>query len=141
LAAPSQLAVCVYQDKAGFPLKSFQPSIREVALSDYLTRIFYRKSKRFTRGGRGSGKSGVLQIDRPGQEVLERTSMKINEEYLEARFFCWYARGGEEGFSPGSGRNFYRIASRTGKKRSGRFCCRRGDPAPAKRGGSSTPAI
>jgi len=86
-AAPSQLAVRVYQDRAGFPEESYQPPIRETALSDYLTRIFHRNIKKFARGSRGSGKSGSFQIDRPGQEVLERTSMTINEKYVEARFF------------------------------------------------------
>ncbi len=95
-AAPSRLAVRVYQDKAGFPLKSFQPPIRQVALSDYLTRIFHRNIMRFTRGGRGSGKSGVFQIDRPGQEVLERTSMKVNKEYVEARFFAGMPAAGRK---------------------------------------------
>jgi len=95
-AAPSQLAVRVYQDMAGFPLKSFQPPIRQVALSDYLTRIFYRNIKRFTRGSRGSGKSGSFQIDRPGQEVLERTSMTVNEEYVEARIFAGMPAAGRK---------------------------------------------
>lgn len=95
-AAPSQLAVRVYQDMAGFPLNSYQPPIRQVALSDYLTRIFYLNIKRFTRGSRGSGKSGSFQIDCPGQEILERTSMTVNEEYVEARIFAGMPAAGRK---------------------------------------------
>ncbi len=87
-AAPSQLAVRVPLGKAVFPQESFQPPVRQVALSDYLTRAFHRNISRFTRGNRGSGKSGSFQIDHPGQEVLERTSMTVNEDYVEARFFA-----------------------------------------------------
>ncbi len=87
-ADPSQLAVRVYQDRAGFPVESYQPRIRETALSDYLTRTFQHNITKISRGSRGSGKSGSFQIDRPGQEVLERTSMTVNKEYVEARFFA-----------------------------------------------------
>ncbi len=87
-AAPSQVAVRVPQKNAAFPGESYQPKIRQVALSDYLTRCFHENIKKHARGKRGSGKSGALQIDRPGQEVLERTSVSVNEEMLEVRFFA-----------------------------------------------------
>ena len=34
---------------------------------------------------RGSGKSGVIRIDAGGQEVLERTAVRLCEEFVEAR--------------------------------------------------------
>jgi predicted ABC-class ATPase len=58
---------------------------REIALRDYITRDFFRASKRYGKGGRGTGKSGLLTIDSPGQEILERTSVFVTEDFVEAR--------------------------------------------------------
>ncbi len=87
-ASPSQLAVRVPQHRADFPRESYSSKIRETALADYLTRVFHSHIGKVSRGRRGSGKSGSFQIDRPGQEMLERTSLKINDKYVEARFFA-----------------------------------------------------
>jgi len=85
-ASPSRVRVQIPQKGAQFPEDTFCNKSREVALRDFLTREFYKASKRFCRGKRGTGKSGIISIDRPGQEMLERTSMVITKEYVEARF-------------------------------------------------------
>ncbi len=87
-ASPSRLMVSVPQTKAGFPQESYSPKIRETALADYLTRVFYSNIGCTSKGSRGSGKSGTFHIERPGQEVLERTSARINESCIEVRFFA-----------------------------------------------------
>jgi len=95
-ASPSQLAVRVPQKKAAFPRESYHPPIRQVALSDYLTREFHRNIKKIARGNRGSGKSGAFQVDRPGQEVLDRTSVSVNGEFTEVRFFAGLPAAGRK---------------------------------------------
>ena len=85
-APPSQVRVKVPQKIAGFPKETYCNKSREVALRDFLTRRFFEASKKFCKGNRGTGKSGIIYIDRPGQEVLERTSVFITEKYVEARF-------------------------------------------------------
>lgn len=85
-AAPSRLRVRVPQEKAGFPKDTFQNRSREIALRDYLTRSFCEASRKFCRGIRGTGKSGIIDIDRPGQEILERTSLLVTDSFVEARF-------------------------------------------------------
>ncbi|MGM0652875.1 MAG: ABC-ATPase domain-containing protein [Bacillota bacterium] len=87
-AAPSRLMVRVPQKIAGFPTESYHPKIRETALADYLSRVFYNHIDNIAKGSRGSGKSGTFHIERPGQEVLERTSARINESCIEVRFFA-----------------------------------------------------
>lgn len=84
-AAPSRLRVQVPQAKAGFPPELYQSRSREVALRDYLTRQFDRVAATI-RAKRGSGNSGLIAIARPTQQVLERSSVLINHEQLEARF-------------------------------------------------------
>lgn len=85
-ASPSRLRVQIPIEKAGFPSDTFENKSREIALRDFMTRFFFDASKRFCKGNRGTGKSGIISIDRPGQEILERTSAKITAKIVEARF-------------------------------------------------------
>jgi predicted ABC-class ATPase len=85
-AAPSRMRVLVPQRIASFPPGTYKNKSREIALRDYLTRMFFTAAKKLSKGSRGTGKSGLITIDRPGQEVLERTSAFISDEFVEARF-------------------------------------------------------
>jgi predicted ABC-class ATPase len=84
-AAPSRLRVRVPQGTANFPGHTFQSESRQVALQDYLIRQFARAAGT-ENTARGSGKSGSIGIDRPGQQVLWRTAVSVTETYVEARF-------------------------------------------------------
>lgn len=85
-ASPSRVRVQVPQKKAQFPPDTFRNKRREIALRDFLTRLFSEASKKFCRKSRGTGKSGMISIDAPGQEILERTSVFVNSSHVEARF-------------------------------------------------------
>lgn len=85
-ATPSRVRVRVKQDAAGFPGNTYSSRSRKVALRDYITRKFSDACRRYGRGDRGTGNSGDIFIDRPGQEILERTSAFISEFEVEARF-------------------------------------------------------
>ena len=69
-----------------FPEWAFRNHSRRVALRDFLARQFARCIRRFAKGQRGSGKSGAVFIDQPGQEILERTAVVLDGEELEVRF-------------------------------------------------------
>ncbi|MFW6138101.1 MAG: ABC-ATPase domain-containing protein [Spirochaetota bacterium] len=85
-ASPSDIRVQVPQKRALFPRDTYSSQSREVALRNFLTRKFLDACRKYARGKRGSGKSGTITIDRPSQEILERTSAFITSEYVEARF-------------------------------------------------------
>jgi len=86
-ADPSRVRVRVDQSLAGFPADTYHAKSREIGLRDYLTRQFHRAIKRVTqRQRRGTGKSGLIEIDLPGQEILLRTSCLINDRFVEVRF-------------------------------------------------------
>ena len=74
------------QKLAGFPEDTYQSRSRRVGLCDFLTRRFAQRIPEAAGGRRGTGRSGEIRIARPGQEVLERTSVCINEDRVEARF-------------------------------------------------------
>ncbi len=84
-APPSRVRVRVEQKEAGFPPDTFSSKSRRVALADFLTRQFAAVADKLEERT-GTGHSGLIAIDRPGQEILERTSVVITEDYVEARF-------------------------------------------------------
>ena len=85
-ASPSKARVIMPQDIAQFPGHTFHNKSREVAARDFITRCFSDAIKKHSKGSRGSGKSGKMSIDRPGQEILERTSAFIDNDQVEVRF-------------------------------------------------------
>ncbi|RME69713.1 MAG: ATPase [Chloroflexi bacterium] len=85
-AAPSRLRARVPMSAAGFPPDAYANRSREIALRDFLARAFSAACRSFSDRGRGSGKSGLMAMDMPGQEILERSSIVITDEYVEARF-------------------------------------------------------
>ena len=95
-AAPSRLRVRVPQALARFPDALHAGSSRRIGLCDFLTRAFAESCRRHALGGRGMGSSGVIAIGRPGQEVLERSSMQVDERRVEARFVLGLPAAGRQ---------------------------------------------
>ena len=63
----------------------FGNPVRRVAFEDFLTREVDRAVREVVRGDRGSGGSGRVDIQRPSQKVLPRTSTVVDRDYVEAR--------------------------------------------------------
>ena len=70
-AAPSRVKIEVADKIAGFPRDLYEMKCKKIALQDYLLREFGRQIEHYSFKARGSGKSGLMAISRPGQEVLE----------------------------------------------------------------------
>jgi len=84
-AAPSRVRVKVPLSTAEFPAELHRGRGREIAFCDYLARCFYAAASRDAGEGGGRGKSGLIALERPGQEILERTSVVIRDQQVEAR--------------------------------------------------------
>lgn len=86
-AAPSKMRVRKKHEDAGFPENTRSPETREIAFCDFLARKFWNACRKLSSPGRkGSGKSGLISIEKPGQEILERSSVKLTSEWIEVRF-------------------------------------------------------
>jgi Predicted ATPase of the ABC class len=85
-AIPSKVRVRIPISTAGFPEDTYHNGCRNVALCDFLARQFYYFIKIHNTQRQGSGKSGTIEIDRQGQEVLKTSSMVIKDDCIEARF-------------------------------------------------------
>jgi len=84
-AAPSRLRLRLAGDEAGFPEWSMSSPARTRALKHVLALRFGEGCERL-RTRAGSGKSGLLEVDRPGQEVLEQTAVRWVGDVVEVRF-------------------------------------------------------
>lgn len=76
-ASPSKVSVIVKGRTADFPKELYIQTHLRTALQDELTRQFGRQAEQFAFKAKGSGKSGLISLSRPGQEVLERTCCQI----------------------------------------------------------------
>lgn len=103
-AVPSQLRVEIDLDSTGIPEDLYSTFTRKVALEDFISRTFQKSIKSLNINSEGSGNSGLIYIDAGGQEILERSCVNINHQYLEIRFQLGL---------PAQGR---RIRSRTAQK-------------------------
>lgn len=61
--------------------------IQTIAFADYLARIFYEACEKISKGLRGTGFSGLITINKPGQAILERSNVVISEGVIELRCF------------------------------------------------------
>ena len=78
-ASPSRISILIEGKKAGFPTSYFDQSYKKLALEDYLLRAFGEGIEPFNFRAKGSGKSGLLSVSRPGQEILKRTACTVDE--------------------------------------------------------------
>lgn len=63
----------------------FENPVRRIAFEDFLTRAADAAVREVVRGNRGSGGSGRVEIQRPSQVVVPRSSMVVSPRYIEAR--------------------------------------------------------
>ena len=93
-ASPSRVRVIVENKVNKFPKELFNEKYKKIALCDFLTRLFSKNIYKYGEKIFGSGKSGLLEISRCPQQILERTSIVIDNEKIEARFYVGFpARG------------------------------------------------
>lgn len=85
-AEPSKVRIVISINAAGFPEDTYSKYCRNTALCDFLARRFYQSINKHNQVRQGSGKSGVIEIDPPGQEVLKRSSVIIKDGCIEVRF-------------------------------------------------------
>ncbi|KAI9500970.1 hypothetical protein BX070DRAFT_176816, partial [Coemansia spiralis] len=93
-APPSSISVFVSQNVAQLPVDCYYTKVRNIASSHYLSKNIHDclataqntrvpTSKR--KGSWSSKKVGIMKINPTGQEVVERTSVIINNDFVEAR--------------------------------------------------------
>ena len=93
-ASPSRVRVIVENKVNKFPGQLFNEKYKRIALCDFLNRLFSKNIYKYSEKIFGSRKSGLLEISRCTQQILERTSIIIDSDKVEARFYIGFpARG------------------------------------------------
>lgn len=77
-ASPSKISILVPGRTAGFGQECYETKERRIAFQDYLLRRMSLKVKEFSFKAKGSGKSGLIGISHPGQEILERSACTVD---------------------------------------------------------------
>lgn len=81
-AAPSKVSIQVSGEWSGLKEMTvlYDKEENKAALEDYLLREFGKKVSEYSFQARGSGKSGIMSVSRPGQEVLKRTACELEKK-------------------------------------------------------------
>ena len=79
-AAPSKVSVKVEGGRGGFSASLWDSKEKRIALQDELLRGFAKAVSHYSFQAKGSGKSGLMSVSQPGQEILERTGCHIHPE-------------------------------------------------------------
>ena len=85
-APPSKMRILIQRETVDIPKEYINQKNKRIAVSDFLTRNFYKQSQKFNHSVKGTGTSGLIMIDRCGQEMLERTAVLIKDNQIEVRF-------------------------------------------------------
>ncbi|WP_338597204.1 ABC-ATPase domain-containing protein [Clostridium baratii] len=93
-AAPSRIRVTMKSNINKIPRELFNNNHKRIAVQDFITRLFYQNINKYGDRVMGSGKSGMISISKCPQEILDRTSVVIDDNKIEARFEVGFpARG------------------------------------------------
>lgn len=79
-AAPSKVSLIVPGSSNGFDRYFYETEVKRIAFEDLVLRKMASKIRDFSFQAKGSGKSGLLSISTPKQEVLNRSACVMNPE-------------------------------------------------------------
>jgi predicted ABC-class ATPase len=84
-ASPSRIRVDYPIKRSNLDTELFNTRERKIAFEDFFAREASWRIHREGQNKSGSGKSGLILIDGPGQEVIDRASVRVNKEKIEFR--------------------------------------------------------
>lgn len=84
-ASPSRMRIRMPQTIAQYDRAWFSVHHRKIALQDFVLRQVAKTIDENRPSVSGTGKSGLVAVDRPGQTVLERTAVVVTSDFVEIR--------------------------------------------------------
>ena len=81
-ASPSRIRIIVPRTKTIIEREWFESSVRRVRTEDWIAREVGEAIRRTEKHATGTGKSGLIFIDQPGQKVIERAAVNVTEEFI-----------------------------------------------------------
>lgn len=93
-ASPSRVRIILDNKIAKFPNNLLDVKYKKIAVCDFLTRLFSKNIRKYGEKIFGSGKSGLIEISRSPQEILDRTSVIFHKGKIEVRFYVGFPAKG-----------------------------------------------
>ena len=87
-AAPSRLSIKIGLETAGFAKTHYENSLRKLALEDHLLREVSQRVQKCKGKVKGSGRSGEVAVQSPGQKIIRRSGMHIKNDSLTLILFA-----------------------------------------------------
>ena len=87
-AAPSRLSIKIGLETAGFAKTHYENSLRKLALEDHLLREVSQRVQKCKGKVKGSGRSGEVAVQSPGQKIIRRSGMHIKSDSLTLTLFA-----------------------------------------------------
>ncbi len=84
-ASPSRLSIIIPHEESELPSELFSNISRRTGTENFLALTFSKVCQQASSRS-GSGKSGLIAIDTPGQEMLQRTCVEISQQETIVRF-------------------------------------------------------
>lgn len=79
-AAPSKVSLIVPGASNGFERYFYETEVKRIAFEDLLLRKMAVKIREYSFKAKGSGKSGLISVSEPKQEVLNRSACVMNQD-------------------------------------------------------------
>ncbi|MBT5550120.1 MAG: ABC-ATPase domain-containing protein [Nitrospina sp.] len=87
-AAPSRLTIKIELTSAGFSSSHTNTTLRKLALEDHLLREVAHHVQHCRGKIKGSGRSGEVAVQAPGQKIIRRSGMQIKNDALILTLFA-----------------------------------------------------
>lgn len=87
-AAPSRLSIKIELQSAGFAKTHYDTPLRKLALEDHLLREVNRRIQKCQGKIKGSGRSGEIAVQVPGQKIIRRSGLQIKNDDLILTLFA-----------------------------------------------------
>ncbi|MBB5173657.1 ABC-ATPase domain-containing protein [Texcoconibacillus texcoconensis] len=84
-AAPSRIRLIIDHHISGLKKEWFSKKHQLIATEDFFAREVAHAIHSENHRKKGTGKSGLIKNDSPGQEILERSAVKIDEQQMDIR--------------------------------------------------------
>lgn len=84
-ASPSRVRIELRKEQARVEPDWIRTPERQTAFQDWVARKWVQQLDQFSFKANGTGKSGLMAMDRPGQVILRRTAVIAEPDHLEVR--------------------------------------------------------
>ena len=87
-AFPSRISVSVDLTTAEFSSSFYENGLKRLAFEDHLLRVLHHNIRKMGVKIRGSGKSGQIRVQVPGQKVIKRNAVMVEGDRLQCILFA-----------------------------------------------------